>query len=143
MKPIPCCCLLTVALSVTCSLRADGTTTALSGTYRIVSRGANHRTWERIENETRPDGSRLPRVHRVMELATGMHFKDADGAWVESREEIEPVAGGAVARQGQHQVSFAANLNTPSAIELTAADGKRLRSTILGLGYFDSSSGKS
>ena len=38
-----------------------------------------------------------------------------------------------IARQGQHRVSFSANVNTAGGIQTTAADGKILRSHLLGL----------
>ena len=55
----------------------------------------------------------------------------------------EPAPGGSVARLGQYQVIFSNNLNTEGAIDLQTKDGKRLRSNILGLAYYDSSTGKS
>jgi hypothetical protein len=55
---------------------------------------------------------------------------------------IELEASGAVARFGPHFVRFAADVSVPSAIDLTTPDGVRLRSTVLGLGYFDAATGK-
>jgi hypothetical protein len=49
---------------------------------------------------------------------------------------------GAIARQGQYQVIFANNLNTEGAIDQQTPDAKRLRSNILGLAYYDRSSGQ-
>jgi hypothetical protein len=115
----------------------------LADEFSITSREASQRVWERTDYEIRPDGSRVARVHRVVELATGMYYTNAAGQWLESREEIEIVPGGAVARQGNQKVIFNGNLNTVSAIDLEAPDGKRLRSSVLGLCYFDSGSGKS
>ena len=76
-------------------------------------------------------------------MATGLNFKNERGEWIESKEEIEIFQGAAVARQGQHSVIFAAQLNSPGAIDLLAPDGKRFRSHILGLAYTDYASGKS
>jgi hypothetical protein len=59
------------------------------------------------------------------------------------KEKIESSSEGAVARQGQHQVIFANNLNTSGAIDQQTPDGKRLRSNILGLSYYDNTTGKS
>lgn len=68
---------------------------------------------------------------------------ESSGQWVESKAEIELTSGGAAATNGQHKVFFAANVNVPGAVEMTTPDGKRLRSHILGLSYFDTASGKS
>src|SRR4029079_4593635 len=75
-----------------------------------------------------------------LELATGMHFQ-RDGQWLEAKEEIAPIAGGAAATNGQHQVNFANDANTAVAIDLQTPDGKRLQSHILGLSYFDTAGG--
>ena len=71
-----------------------------------------------------------------------MCFKDATGAWADSREQIEPYAAGAIANAGQHRVIFANNLNSEGAIDQQTPDAKRLRSNILGLAYYDSASGQ-
>jgi len=108
----------------------------------VVERGPHHRVIERTVQELQPDGSVQERKSSYTELATGLHYLK-DGQWVESREEIEIFNGAAVARQGQHQVIFAANLNSPGAIDLLAADRQRFRSHVLGLVFTDYSSGKS
>gem|GEM_PF-1653953 len=106
-----------------------------------MERGPHHRVWERIEYEPAPDGRQVPRPHRYVELATGMHYW-SDGQWKESQELIEAYLGGAVARHGQHKVIFAYNLATLGAIDMELPDGNRLRSHVLGLSYFDTASGK-
>jgi hypothetical protein len=69
-----------------------------------------------------------------------MHYLE-NGEWKETKEEIEATPGGAVARHGPHKVIFANNLNTAGAIDLQMANGKELRSSILGLNYYDASTG--
>ena len=108
----------------------------------VTERGPHHRVIERMVRELQPDGTVKERKSSYTELATGLHYLK-DGQWLESKEEIEIFNGAAVARQGQHQVIFAANLNSPGAIDLLAADGKRFRSHVLGLIYTDYASGKS
>jgi hypothetical protein len=48
-----------------------------------------------------------------------------------------------VARQGPHQVIFAANLNSVGAIDLLDPRGQRFRSHVLGLAYTDAATGRS
>ena len=111
--------------------------------FRIVGLGANNRLWQRESYEPAPDGKVVTRVHRYVELATGLHYRNEQGEWMESKEEIEAFAGGAIARHGQYQVIFANNLNTAGAIDQRTPEGKRLRSNILGLAYSDRSTGQS
>ena len=111
--------------------------------YREVERGANHKVWQRETYERGPDGKVVTRIHNYTELVSGMHFLNSQNEWQEAKEEIEATPGGAVARQGQHQVIFANNLNSYGAIDLQTPDGKRLRSNILGLSYTDRSTGQS
>ena len=110
---------------------------------QVVQRGANHRVWQWETYEARLNGAVATHVHKYTELATGMHYQDANNRWVEAKDIIETYRGGAIARQGQYQVIFANNLNTVGAIDLKTPGGKRLRSNILGLSYYDSSTGKS
>ena len=110
--------------------------------YTVIERGANHRVWEKTSYEPGQNGVATPRKHRYTELATGMHYLK-NGQWVEAKEVIEPYPTGAIARQGQYQVIFANNLKTAAAIDQQTPEGKRIRSNILGLEYYDTSTGKS
>jgi hypothetical protein len=109
--------------------------------FRVVDTGANHRVWQRETYEKTPDGTIVPHVHTYTELATGMNYQDANGQWQASQELIESFPAGAVARQGQYQVIFANNLNSAGSVDMQTPDGKRLRSNILGLMYYDTSTG--
>ncbi|MCI0538747.1 MAG: hypothetical protein L0Z50_26365 [Verrucomicrobiales bacterium] len=84
-----------------------------------------------------------PRTNSFVELSSGMHvFSEADRKWVDASDEVEILEEGAVARQSQHHVSFAGNLNDPNGtIDLKLLDGKRLRCRVTGLAY--SEDGKS
>ena len=98
--------LVLTALSVRGQADAPG-----NGTYTVVERGADYRTWEKTTYEFSAAGEMVPQKHRYTELATGMNYKNANGQWVEAQELIEPQAtGGAAAVQGQHQVYFPYNL---------------------------------
>ena len=109
--------------------------------YNVTERGLHHRILERTQYELSPSGQPVPKVHRYVELATGMH-RLVNGQFVEASDTIEPFPGGAIARQGQHSVIFANNLATSGAIHLQAPDGKEFKSHILGLGYLDTTTGK-
>ena len=108
----------------------------------VVERGPNHRVWQRTITSVLPNGRVAERKSSYTELATGLHYWK-DGQWAESKEEIEIFQGAAAARQGPHQVIFAANLHSPGAIDLLTPDGKRFRSHILGLAYTDYATGQS
>lgn len=135
--------LVIVSLTVSSSpLCADSKVNVPSPTaYRVVGKDANHKIWQRETFEKAPDGRVVTKIHKYTELAGGMHYKDANGNWVESKEEIEIYPKGAIARQGRYQVIFAENLNSEGSIDLQTSDGKRLRSNVLGLSYYDHSTG--
>ncbi len=109
--------------------------------YHEVERGPNHKLWQRETYEQGANGEIIPHVYQYKELATGMHYLQ-NGQWVESKELIEPYASGAIAQYGSSQIIFANNLNTEGAIDVQTVDGKRLTSNILGIGYYDSSTGQ-
>jgi len=105
--------------------------------YAVVERGPHHRVWERVTYELGPSGQAVPRVHRYQELATGMHYKDANGQWVETKEQINILPDGtASATQGQHQAYFPGDINQ-GVIHLVTPDGQHLTSRPLGIGYDD------
>jgi hypothetical protein len=107
--------------------------------FSITERGPHHRVWERTEYEIGPNGEKRPHVHRYTELTTGLHYKNAQGEWVESSEQIEILPqGNAAATQGQHQVYFPSDIYN-GAIEVVTPDGKHLRSRPLGVSYDDGS----
>ncbi len=119
---------------------------AVTSEPRVTERGAHHRVIERTVAEVQPDGTTRERVSRYTELASGLHFQDERGEWIESREEIEILNGAAVARQGPVKVIFAANINSLGVIDLSVLRGgveQRFRSHVLGLYYTDYASGKS
>jgi len=99
--------------------------------YQVVEQGANHRVWQRETYEKSPTGQIIPHIHKYTELATGLNYL-SNGQWVESKEEIDAYATGAIANQGPYQVIFANNLNSAGSIDMQTTDGKRLRSSILG-----------
>lgn len=107
----------------------------------MVGRGANHQVWQNTTYETLPSRRIVPHIHEYTELATGLNFKDENGQWVASSEEIEGSANGSIARHGQHSVTFANNPNTSVAIDMHTPDLKRLQSHVMGLSYLDTASG--
>jgi hypothetical protein len=120
---------------------ASQATTPAATASQVVEAGPNHRVWQWQTYETLPNGQTQAHTHSYTELASGLNYLNASGQWAASQEIIEPFAGGAIARHGQHQVIFANNLNTADAIDMQTPDGKRLRSNVLGLMYYDPTTG--
>jgi hypothetical protein len=111
--------------------------------YQVVSVGANNRTWQWETYETLPNGEIHTNLHSYEELASGLNYQDpSSGNWVAAQPAIEAFAGGAVARQSQHTVIFANNINTAGSIDAQMVDGTRLRSTVMGLMYSDATTGQ-
>jgi hypothetical protein len=113
--------------------------------YQIGGLGANQRVWQKVVQTTDAQGNTTFQTNQAyVELASGLNYWDAASRqWLESKEEIDAYAGGAIAQFGQHKVIFAGNLNAAGAIDLQTPDGKELQSHVLGLGYYDTASGKS
>ncbi len=102
----------------------------------IVEKGANHRVvqWEEFRtNEV--TGKASSQKHEYVELANGMHYLDEKGRYEETKEEIKPVAGGAVCFTGPHKVRWSANINSHGAIELYTPDGLHLKSHVSCIAY--------
>ena len=131
-----------VALGQSASAPGPATPPTPTGEYSIAQLGPNHRVWTKVTWQTNALGRVTTRTNSYTELASGLNRLDpATGQWVESKEVIESIPGGAIARQGQHQVVFANDLATAGAIDMLTPDGRRLTSHVLGLSYLDAASG--
>ncbi len=138
---LACCGLLVLAAALPWTAAAQTTPDGFS----VVEKGPHHRVWQKIVAERDAEGVERELVHSYTELADGLHYWDkSQQQWLESSEEIQIVNGVGRALRGQQQVIFSANVNDPQgAIDLSTADGVRLRSSVLALIYFDAVSGKS
>jgi hypothetical protein len=58
--------------------------------YAVTERGADYQV---LQKNTVEHGTN--RIHRYTELASGMHHKDANGQWMESKKLIESFPQGA------------------------------------------------
>ena len=115
--------------------------TVSSAAYAIAAQGANSQVWQSVvPSFTNESGQVAYRINSYTELATGLNHL-VNGQWVPSSENIEITAGGGAATNGQHQVCFAANINTADAVEIALPEGDRLKTHIMGLSYFDSATG--
>src|SRR5687767_9730127 len=117
-------------------LRAEGFLG--SGPPIITERGPHHAVYSRLSQYVNSYGEVVTRSNGWVTLATGLHY-ERNGAWIESKEEIEVLPSGyAVARQGQVRIIWAGNANTAGAVDLySSLDDKRFRSHVLGLAYTD------
>ena len=131
-----------LALQPLAYIIAEAQTAETNITYAVVDRAADTKTVQSVTTITQPNGYAVRKTNSYVELAPGMHYLE-NGQWKESRALIEILPGGtgAIAKYGRHKVTFAPDINTDGAIDMTTADGKRLRSHILGLGYYDTTSG--
>jgi hypothetical protein len=99
---------------------------------QVVERGADYSV---LQSTTHVNGTN--QVHRYVEVATGLNFKNSYGQWTESREEIDILPrGGAAATQGRHKVYFPADIFN-GALEVVTPDGWHLKSRPLGVSYDD------
>jgi len=119
----------------------------------VKERGPHHRVIEQIIEERIEDGEDdviATRVSRVVELATGLHYRRGreGNEWAESQELIEPHPQGAVAHHGQIQCAFQGNLNSRGAIQVVVnPDGgkspAKFTMHLLGLMATDAANGRS
>ena len=110
----------------------------------IVERGAHHRVWKQATVATLSDGRLQTNVSSYTELGSGLHRWDGQNQqWVDAEARLEIAGNNAVGRSAAHQVIFAPNANTAGAIDFLTPDGKRLRSHVLGIAFFDAATGQS
>jgi len=118
-----------------------GTNQIESSDYVCVQRGPYSKVWQATLLSTNTEGTVTTNSPSYTELATGVCFL-SNGEYVDSAEQIDPVAGGAQAIQGRHQVQWALNANTPGgAVTIITPDAKQFSSTVFGLAYYDLATG--
>jgi hypothetical protein len=113
--------------------------TAVAGNYSVVARGPNSRVWQEAVTMTNAQGDVSTNYHSYTELGTGACYTNDAGVLVDSVEQVESVAGGAQAIQGQYSVQWGQDNSTPITIQ--TPEGKQLTCQVYGLAYFDLSSG--
>src|SRR5437879_4264893 len=110
---------------------------------QAVARDANSTIQQFTEFITNSlSGEILPKVHRYTEVASCLNYLDpATGQYLPSQDLVQLLSdGSAAAVQGQTKAYFAPNINTPGAI-VTINGTNTLRTHIIGIFYFDSSTG--
>jgi hypothetical protein len=137
---LPGCFLLSLSLAAQVQdLNTAGPVVPLTA----LDRGPHQTTWKYTLPVQGPDGQLTNVIQRYVQLESGLNYQDAKGEWQESGTEIELVPGGAQFVRGQQQVTFLTELNEAGAVQVRTADGLLLQTRILGLAYYDVSSGQS
>jgi len=117
------------------------------GPYRIIERGPHHRVIQRLTIETNVVNNRTiirTNSHSYTEIETGMHRRNSTGEFVEASDGIAPAPGGAATTNSAHDVFFAANANSATALKIKMPDGKTiLKSHVAWLRYSDKENGNS
>lgn len=108
----------------------------------IVELGQNHRTWQRISEETLPNGVVLQHTNSYVELSDGLHYFK-DGQWRETKAEFKIFPAGAVAQEGPFQLILSPDISTEGAVDLLAPGGKRFISSPRWLTYYNRQTGQS
>lgn len=109
----------------------------------VIERGAHYSKLKSVSTGLDEVGNSISVTNSYVQLETGLNFRNAKGEWEESKAEFVAENGWAVARKGQHKVALFQNLNADGAVVLWTPDGKRMRSHVYGLAYFDTASGQS
>src|SRR6266446_2906314 len=112
--------------------------------YAVAARDGNQKIWSKVTWESNSlTGELTAKTNSFIELATASAHL-VNGVWADSTDQIEITKTGAQATNSQHRLEFLGNINTSRAIDITLPEGdKHLRSTPIGLSYFDTASGKS
>lgn len=112
-------------------------------TTEIVERGPHWQTVQKLLPVQDEQGVWSYQTNSYVHLEPGLNYEARQGEWVEAKEIFELLPEGAVARQGQHQVTLPANLNGEQPVVLVQPDGQRLTSRPRSLAYYDTSTGES
>lgn len=119
----------------------NSTATSTPSDYAITGRTPHSRLWQRLQLQTNSIGTVTTNIQSYTEIATGLCYL-TNGQYADSVEEVDAVPGGAQAVQGRHKVTWALNANAPGgAVVVATPDGKQLSSSVVGLAWYDTSTG--
>src|SRR5437867_9979028 len=112
--------------------------------WSLTNRGEHHQTWSAtLTTPNARTGRAVTRKKEVVELGSGLNYRDSEGRWQPTREQFEVTAEGfAVARFGPHRLIVGNNINSPTAIDILTSDGVRLQNGPLAVGFFDPVDGR-
>lgn len=107
--------------------------------WDVVERSQN--TTLREFNEVLVDdktGLATIKPHRIVEITSGLNYKNEVGEWVETTPLFEITGSGAAAAvRGPHKVIAQPNINSEGAVTLITVDGGVYRTHIMGIFYYD------
>lgn len=137
-------CVLTVlqvAIGISAHAQLQGNQQNVSPNYTIAARGAYYCLWQNAEPAaTNGQGQVSYRTNCFTELATGLNYL-SNGWWMPSVPAIQITQTGGAATNGQQQVIFNPHINVSNAVQITTPDAVLFKSHIMGLSYYDASSG--
>ena len=141
-KPIVWLCVFIGCCVIPVTVANAAKTNSVNRSRTVVAKGQNHRVWRDVTISTNAVGIVTATTNAYTELQPGLHYLH-NGKWLETTETIDVVPGGAAIDTGPHKVHFSANINSAVGVTLTTPDGKTLESHILGLSFWDPTTGAS
>lgn len=81
--------------------------------------------------------------HEYVQLETGLNRRNEAGQWVPVEEEIQSIPAGAQFIGSEHTITFSATPDVSDAVTVVQENGPTLISHVVGLSYYDESSGES
>lgn len=112
------------------------------GEAAVVSRGLDSRVWQTVR-DVPFEGTTKRIVEEYKELTTGLHYVNGAGELAEAKEVIDIVNGFGVATQGQHRAIFSPSITDSPVTDWSAPDGQRFQTKLMGIVFFEASSGRS
>ena len=107
---------------------------------QVLERGANHNRIQLLEQSVGENGQLILSTITFTQLEDGLNYwSEEANSYIPSEERIELDAkGNAVAIHGQQKLVLSGNVNDPlGVVDLTGADGNRIRASPLALKYYD------
>ena len=131
-------CFVPLSVGLLCANGAGAQTTTVS------ERGPHSQVVQTINAAVDEQGNTLSVTNTFTQLQTGLHrWSESDGTWIPASAQIEQVNGTLVARQTQHQVTFADRADsTNGTIVLAMVNGARFRARPMGIAYTEFKDGQ-
>ncbi|HTI72821.1 MAG TPA: hypothetical protein VMF06_22800, partial [Candidatus Limnocylindria bacterium] len=122
-------------------------TNALTGTVEgtrddLPEKGLHHKHVRWVQRVTNEVGETLDVTNSYVHMQPGLHYLTTNGQLAESRPVFEIKDGVAIANRMQFKVRIGGNIASAGYLEVAMPDGRKLRSHLDALRYFDPVSGQ-
>ncbi len=108
----------------------------------VMDRGGNFKSIDTLRERTEESGRAVTVTNHYVKVQNGLHWKDAQGNWIESKPFIQPFESQLVCTGTTFRAILNNDIHTYGSVDIELPDGQRFVSHPLGIALFDPKTGR-